>query len=204
MGVHALIQRAVFLDRDGVINRAIMRDGKPFPPASFDELEILPGVAWALKRLRQEGLRLIVVTNQPDVARGTQTRQAVEAIHTKLLSAGLPIDAFYVCYHDSSDECPCRKPRPGMLLAAMQDHNLDVKSSFIVGDRWRDIQAGQTVGCTAFFIDYGYNERKPTPPYVRVDSLRQAAECILACVRGSQAYAEARTTEYQDIRGRRA
>jgi D-glycero-D-manno-heptose 1,7-bisphosphate phosphatase len=200
MGVDALVQRAVFLDRDGVINRATVRDGKPFPPVGVVEVEILPGVARALKRLRQEGLRLIVITNQPDVARGTQTRQAVEAIHAKLLKAGLPIDAFYVCYHDSGDECLCRKPRPGMLLAAAQDYSLDVRNSFIVGDRWRDIQAGQTVGCTALFIDYGYDEPKPNPPYIRVDSLSQAAEYILARVRGSQTYAGARTSEDQDIR----
>jgi len=180
MGVHALSQRAVFLDRDGVINRATVRNGKPYPPASLSELEILPGVSEAMRHLQAADFRLFVVTNQPDVARGIQSRETVEAIHTMLLMSGLPITAFYVCYHDGPARCHCRKPRPGMLFSAAVDHALDLKRSYIVGDRWRDIEAGQNAGCRSFFVDYGYDEPRPQPPYFTVRSLAEAANSILA------------------------
>jgi D-glycero-D-manno-heptose 1,7-bisphosphate phosphatase len=179
MGVRALRQRAVFLDRDGVINRATVRKGKPYPPARPSELEILPGVSEALCRLQAADFRLIVVTNQPDVARGTQSRETVETMHEMLRKAGLPITAFYVCYHDGPANCDCRKPRPGLLLSAALDHLLDLEGSYIVGDRWRDIEAGQRAGCRAFFVDYAYDEPQPQPPFVGVTSLAEAADRIL-------------------------
>jgi D-glycero-D-manno-heptose 1,7-bisphosphate phosphatase len=179
MGVHALKHRAVFLDRDGVINRATVRNGKPYPPARPSELEILPGVAEALCRLQAADFRLIVVTNQPDVARGTQSRETVEIMHEMLRKAGLPITAFYVCYHDGPANCDCRKPRPGLLLSAALDHLLDLKDSYIVGDRWRDIEAGQRAGCRAFFVDCAYDEPQPLPPYIPVRSLAEAADYML-------------------------
>jgi D-glycero-D-manno-heptose 1,7-bisphosphate phosphatase len=179
MGVHALNQRAVFLDRDGVINRAIVRNGRPYPPAHLGELQILPGVDDAMRRLHAAGFLNVVVTNQPDVARGIQTRETVEAMHAHLRRSGLPIDAFYVCYHDGPDSCDCRKPRPGMLLNASSDLLIDLERSFIVGDRWRDIEAGQRAGCTAFLVDYGYAETRPRPPYVAVHSLSSAVQWIL-------------------------
>jgi D-glycero-D-manno-heptose 1,7-bisphosphate phosphatase len=171
--------RAVFLDRDGVINRALVRDGKPYPPGGLAELEILPGVSQALGALRAAGFRLLVVTNQPDVARGTQTRAAVEAIHARLLEAGLALDGFYVCYHDSAEGCACRKPKPGLLLDAAREHAVDLSSSFLVGDRWRDISAGHQAGCKTLFIDYGYLEQQPSGAFVRVRSLAEAADWIL-------------------------
>jgi len=172
-------RRAVFLDRDGVINRAIVRDGKPYPPNSLSELEILPGVPEALAQLKAAGFRLIVVTNQPDVARGKQTRAAVEAMHAAL-QAQLPLDEIRACYHDSHDSCTCRKPQPGLLLAAAREHGLELSASYLIGDRWRDIEAGQRAGCTSLFIDYQYAERQPLEPYVRVASLTEAVEWILA------------------------
>ena len=175
------MRRAVFLDRDGVINRAIVRQGKPHPPSAVSELEILAGVPDALARLRAAGFRLIVVTNQPDVARGTQTRAQVEALHA-VLHSHLPLDEFRVCYHDDADGCACRKPQPGLLLEAAREHGLSLAASFIVGDRWRDIEAGQRAGCAALFIDYEYAERRPRLPYVSVGSLAQAADHILACL----------------------
>ena len=169
--------RAVFLDRDGVINRAVVRDGKPYPPASIDELEVLDGVASALVKLRDAGYRLIVVTNQPDVARGTQTVAEVEAMHDRLRDE-LALDEIIACYHDG-DACDCRKPKPGALLDAARRHGIDLGRSFMIGDRWRDVAAGQRAGCTALFIDYQYAERRPDEPYVRVASLAEAAEWIL-------------------------
>jgi transaldolase len=169
--------RAVFLDRDGVLNDAIVRQGKPYPP-SLDELRIADGAPAALTRLREAGYRLIVVTNQPDVARGTTTRAAIEAIHDAL-AAEMPVDEFLVCEHDG-DSCDCRKPKPGALLAAASQYGLDLKRSFLIGDRWRDVEAAQRAGCTALFIDRGYDEPQPTEPFVRVASITEAADWILS------------------------
>jgi len=171
---------AVFLDRDGVINRAVVRDGKPFPPAGIDDLELLPEVASAMNSLKAHGFALYVITNQPDVTRGTQTRDAVESIHQSL-SSSLPIDDIFVCYHDDNDECGCRKPLPGLLLEARSKHNIDLSRSFVVGDRWRDIDAGHNAGCKTVLIDYGYRERAPArPPEATVRSLREAADWIIS------------------------
>lgn len=172
------MRRAVFLDRDGVINRAIVQNGNPYPPSGLDELEILPGVPEALARLRAAGFRLIVVTNQPDVARGKQTRKAVETIH-QVLQAQLPLDEFRVCYHDDADGCACRKPAPGMLLDAAKDVDLELAKSFMVGDRRCDIEAGRRAGCTTILIDYHYAETERSQPHARVSSLPEAVGWIL-------------------------
>ncbi len=171
-------RRAVFLDRDGVINRALVRDGKPYPPAGVAELEVLPGVADALGELHRAGFLLIVVTNQPDVARGTTPRETVEAINGQL-AALLPITEFRTCFHDSADGCDCRKPRPGALLAAAREHGIDLAASYMVGDRWRDTEAGASAGCKTFFVDYAYDEKQPEAFDYRVASLAEAARIIL-------------------------
>jgi len=171
-------RRAVFLDRDGVINRAVVRDGKPYPPDSVAEMEILPGVAEALQRLRAAGFLNVVVTNQPDVATGKQRREVVEAMHRQLCEA-LAIDAVEVCYHVDADGCACRKPKPGMILKAAADRGIDLAASSLVGDRWRDVGAAQAAGCHAYFIDYGYRDKQPEKPYVAVESLPAAADLIL-------------------------
>lgn len=154
--------RAVFLDRDGVLNRALVRDGRPYPPATVEELEILPGVVEAAGKLRAAGFLLIVATNQPDVARGTQRPEVVEAMNARLL-AELPIDEILVCYEDG-DDAPRRKPNPGLLLEAAEAHAIDLSASYMVGDRWRDVEAGRRAGCRTVFIDLGYRERRPDPP----------------------------------------
>ena len=171
--------RAIFLDRDGVLNRAYVRDGKPFPPPGQKELELLPDVASSLRDLKSHGFALYVITNQPDVARGHQTRETVEAIHHKLRSS-LPIDDIFVCYHDDADDCACRKPKPGLLFEAQRKHNVDLARSFMVGDRWRDVDAGHSAGCKTILVDYGYGERKPAqPPEATVRSLREATDWIM-------------------------
>lgn len=170
--------RAVFLDRDGVLNRALVRDGKPYAPATIRGLEILDGVPAALEKLKALGFLLIVVSNQPEVARGSMARQAVEEIH-HALRAALPLDDVLVCYHDDRDACQCRKPQPGLLLEAARRHDIDLPASFLVGDRWRDIDAGHNAGCRTVFIDHGYRERAPArPPDVCVYSLLEAADWI--------------------------
>ena len=171
-------RRAIFLDRDGVLNRAIVRDGKPYPPKSVAEVEILPGVVNALQRLKKAGFVLIVVSNQPDVARGTTSMEEVEAINAYLWKY-LPVEHFVMCYHDSGDNCKCRKPRPGMLLDSAEGFGVDIKSSYMVGDRWRDVEAGLNAGCKTIFIDYGYTEKQPESANHQAKSLLEAAEIIL-------------------------
>ncbi len=171
------MRRAVFLDRDGVINRALVRDGKPYPPENLAAMEILPGVPEALAALRRAGFLLIVVTNQPDVARGTTPMEVVEEINS-FLTRSLPIDEIRTCYHDNG-ECDCRKPLPGALLASAIVHAIDLERSFMVGDRWRDIEAGQRAGCRTIFIDYGYDEKQPEFVDLRVASLQEATKLII-------------------------
>jgi D-glycero-D-manno-heptose 1,7-bisphosphate phosphatase len=185
MGIGTLT-RAVFLDRDGVLNEAVVRDGRPYPPPSPAEVRIVADAPAALVRLKALGLPLIVVTNQPDVARGTQSRDAVERIH-QYLRACLPVDDFLSCFHDDSDGCACRKPLPGLILEAAARHGVDPARSFMVGDRWRDIDAGAAAGCRTVWIDRGYRERGPAaPPDVTVDSLSAAAEWIVSRIQSEE------------------
>jgi D-glycero-D-manno-heptose 1,7-bisphosphate phosphatase len=172
--------RAVFLDRDGVLNTATVRDGKPYPPENIQELQILPGVKDALARLKRSGFLLLVVTNQPDVARGTQSRERVEEMNA-LLKSELPVDEFRVCYHDDKESCACRKPKPGLLLDAAAEHDIDLGASFMIGDRWRDVDAGAAAGCRTIWIDRAYREKGPTAaPDARVRNLSEAADWIIA------------------------
>lgn len=171
--------RAVFLDRDGVLNRAIVRAGRPYPPVTLAEVEILPGVPEACDALKQAGFALVVVTNQPDVGRGTQSRRQVEATNA-LVRQRVPVDDVRVCYHDDGDGCSCRKPRPGLLLEAARDLGIDLARSFMVGDRWKDVEAGHRAGCRTVLIEYGYLEPSPAPPEHRAATLREAADWILA------------------------
>jgi D-glycero-D-manno-heptose 1,7-bisphosphate phosphatase len=173
-----VVRRAVFLDRDGVLNANIVRDGRPVAPTSLDEFKLLPGVAEALQRLKQAGFLLIVVTNQPDVATGRTARVTVEAMHAELLRS-LPIDDVRVCYHVDADHCTCRKPKPGMILEAASEYGIDLVHSYVVGDRWRDIEAGKIAGCGAIFVDYGYQQDGPNRPDKVVGSLVEAVDLIV-------------------------
>jgi D-glycero-D-manno-heptose 1,7-bisphosphate phosphatase len=170
--------RAVFLDRDGVLNAAIVRDGRPYPPGDAGEVELLSGVEDACARLGAAGFELVVVTNQPDVARGTLTLEAVERINDVLLAA-LPLDEIVVCPHDDADGCECRKPKPGMLVDAAGRRELDLAESFMVGDRWRDVEAGRRAGCRTVLVDRGYDEPSAEPD-ATVSDLGEAAEWILS------------------------
>ena len=190
MGKHAVksearspkseVRRAVFLDRDGVINRALEREAKPYQPRSLAEFEILPEVAAACAKLKQAGFLLVVVTNQPDVGRATLKREMVETIHAEMCRQ-LPIDRVEVCYHpgQGTSECDCRKPKPGMLLHAARELNIDLAESWMVGDRWRDIDCGHAAGCRTIFIDRGYAEELRQKPHFSAGNLAEAADIIL-------------------------
>jgi D-glycero-D-manno-heptose 1,7-bisphosphate phosphatase len=190
MGKHAVksevrspkseVRRAVFLDRDGVINRALEREAKPYPPRSLAEFEILPEVPDACAKLRAAGFLLVVVTNQPDVGRGTLKKEIVDIIHAEMCRR-VPIDRVEVCYHPGKglSDCDCRKPRPGMLLRAAKELGIDLAQSWMVGDRWRDVDCGHAAGCRTIFIDRGYAEELRQKPDFSAGNLAQAADIIL-------------------------
>lgn len=171
--------RAVFFDRDGVLNSAIIKNGKPSPPLTIEEVNIIEDGDNLLLKLVDAGFILIGITNQPDVARGTQTRENVESINQYLMSK-LPLKEIKVCYHDDKDNCNCRKPKPGMIIQAAEEYNIDLSSSFLVGDRWRDVEAGLNAGLKTIWINNGYNEKTPVLKNVReVFSLKEAINFIL-------------------------
>ena len=173
-------RRAVFLDRDGVINEALVREGKPYPPNSLDEFRLLPGVKEACDRLKAAGFLLIVATNQPDVGRGLQRRETVEELN-RWMCEQLPLDHVEMCCHPGREEkCECRKPAPGMLVHAAGIFGIDLGRSYMVGDRWRDVDCGAAAGCTTIFIDYGYDEPLRKQPDFTGRSLAEAADLILS------------------------
>jgi D-glycero-D-manno-heptose 1,7-bisphosphate phosphatase len=162
-----------------VLNEVVVRDGKPYSPESLADLKIVPDAAAALALLRSHRFRLVMVTNQPDIARGRISRQEVARINRHLCSR-LPIDTVEVCEHDDVDDCDCRKPKPGMLIRAATRDGITLSESFMVGDRWRDIEAGHRAGCRAILIGDGYANEPKASPDVAVASLSDAAEWILA------------------------
>lgn len=177
MGVGSKVN-AVFLDRDGVLNKSIVVNGKPYPPKSVEELIIIEGVKQGLVQLRQYNYLLIVITNQPDVARGITTKNTVDDINTNLKQR-LSIDDIYCCIHDDSDNCSCRKPKPGMIFEAAIKWNINLNSSFLIGDRWKDIEAGTNAGLRTILIDYEYKERYNKPDYICSNFL-DAVQIILS------------------------
>jgi D-glycero-D-manno-heptose 1,7-bisphosphate phosphatase len=172
----------VFLDRDGTLNRQIVRDGQPFPPATVAEFELFDGVPEACAQLAAAGYVLVVATNQPDVGRGIQAQAVVELMHARLLELIPTLDRIEVCY-DAGRGAPStrRKPAAGMLLDAAGALGLDLARSWMVGDRWGDVDAGHAAGCRTILIDHGYAERAAArPPDFTVKSLAAAAGIILA------------------------
>ena len=172
------MQSAIFLDRDGVINQAEIRKGKPYPPADLKSLKLMPGIQEVLKGLHSAGYLLVIVTNQPDVARGLVNKESIEEINAFLMQQ-LPIKAIKTCFHDDRDGCECRKPLPGLLIMAAAEYQIDLNKSFMIGDRWKDIEAGKKAGCKTIFIDYDYDERRPDKPDFIVNSIQEISKIIL-------------------------
>ena len=175
---------AVFLDRDGTLNRQVIRDGTPYPPQTVAEFELFPGVPEACSQLAAAGFVLVVATNQPDVGRGTQSQAVVDAMHAKLRRLVPAIAHLEVCYAPGLDpSAPSdrrRKPEPGMLLDAALLLGLDLGRSWMIGDRWRDIDCGRRAGVRTVFIDFGYAEKLRAAPDFTVASFADAARIILA------------------------
>ena len=177
MGIGALMpKRAVFLDRDGVLNKSVIIDSMPTSPLTVDAVEIYADVPDACRRLITAGFELICVTNQPNIARGIQSADTIRAINARLVDE-LGLDGMRVCPHDDRDGCHCRKPKPGLILDAARDHDIDVAASFMVGDRWRDVDAGRAAGCRTIWIDRGYAEKGADADFV-CQGLGEAADWI--------------------------
>lgn len=161
-----------------MINEALIMDGKPYSPRRREHLKLLSGVSQALEMLVENDYEIIVVTNQPDVARGFLAETELSEIH-QLISISTGIKHFYSCLHDDHDNCKCRKPKSGLLRRAADELELNLSMSYLVGDRRKDILAGQEFGCTCFFIDNNYEEEAPPQPFYTVTSLLEAAQLIV-------------------------
>jgi D-glycero-D-manno-heptose 1,7-bisphosphate phosphatase len=170
---------AVFLDRDGILNRPEIRDGRPCAPRRLRDFRLLPGVTRGVRALHDVGLLTVVVTNQPDIANGHVEPAVVEAMHERLRRY-LPLDAIEMCPHRQEDDCGCRKPRPGLLVGAAARLGIDLSHSFLVGDRWKDIAAGRAVGCHTVFVDRGYAETGQVAADSLVRSFPAAVRRIMA------------------------
>ncbi len=175
----------VFLDRDGVLNRSIVQRGKPYAPRRLQDFRLLPGVREALCQLKKAGFLLVVVTNQPDIGNGLIAASEVAVMHDHLRRR-VPIDDVRMCPHSQEAGCPCRKPRPGLLLDATAALNIDLGRSYMVGDRASDIMAGIGAGCSTIFIDRRYRETAPSSYSAKVRSLPAAARFILEHASGSR------------------
>lgn len=148
------MNKAIFLDRDGVINKTIFKMGKPRAPYTMEEFSFIEGVKEATELLKGEGYLLIVVTNQPDVARGWVSREAVDMVNDHIQKA-LPLDEIFACFHTNEDKCTCRKPEPGMILEAQKKWDIDLSKSYLVGDRDSDIEAARRAGCHGLLVGEG-------------------------------------------------
>ncbi len=182
MGKHEVARRAVFLDRDGVLNRAVVREGRPFPPSTVEAFELHDDVIPGCSRLKAANFVLVVITNQPDVGRGKQTRETVEAMHLKMQSALPLLDRIEICYHAGErygDPCECRKPRPGLILRAADELKIDLAGSYVIGDRWRDVDCARAAGCRAVFIQRDYEESLRELPDLTVRNFNDAVNALL-------------------------
>jgi D-glycero-D-manno-heptose 1,7-bisphosphate phosphatase len=174
------LRPAIFLDRDGTLNAPIIQAGKPYPPQKLEDFKLLDGVAAACRDLKKAGFLLAVVTNQPDVGRGTQSQAVVEEMHATLKQLLPEIDHIEVCYDSGHGEKNRRrKPEPGMLEDTTALFGIDINTSWMIGDRWRDIECGKKMGVKTIFIDYGYQEQLTEQPDFRVPTFSAAAVTIL-------------------------
>ena len=171
---------AVFFDRDGTLNEAVVVAGKPYPPASVAQTRLSPGAVECVAAIKRLGFHVAIATNQPDAATGKTPRATIEAINAHVAHA-CGIDDVRTCWHTDADGCDCRKPKPGLLLAAAREGGLDLSRSVMVGDRWRDVEAGRAAGCATILLGPGYAERHAEPDH-RAESLAEVAQIVARLV----------------------
>lgn len=171
------MKRAVFLDRDGVINKVLIRQGNVVTPRKFEEFELVEGIGEEVQRIKEAGFFVFVITNQPDVARGILPLAELEKISSAIKSH-LPVDEIWVCLHDDDARCDCRKPKPGMIRQAQDKYPVDIEGSFLVGDSWKDMELAGSVGCKGILIDAFYNQGLAC--FKRVKNIHEAVNLILS------------------------
>jgi D-glycero-D-manno-heptose 1,7-bisphosphate phosphatase len=169
--------KAVFFDRDGVINTTVFRKGAHRAPQDMTEFAYVEGVKPTLDALHARGFVLLVCTNQPDVARGWQDRDMVLAFHRKI-ELDLPVARIYACFHDDTDDCSCRKPKPGLLLQGSDEFDLDLSQSWMIGDRWKDIEAGRAAGCRTVYMRHEHDVQPSHEPDYEIRRLEQLLDII--------------------------
>ena len=171
-------RRAVFLDRDGVLAEAIVRaDGKSYAPTRVEDFVLVPEAPAQVQRLRDAGFLCIVFTNQPELANGELASSDLDEMH-RAMRAAIPLDDVYVCPHDKSEGCRCHKPATGMLDDAAVRWDVDLATSFVIGDRWRDIGAGRAAGCYSILLDRPYSACEVAD--ARVQTLTEAVDMVLS------------------------
>jgi len=170
-------KKCVFLDRDGVLNHAIVKDRKPYSPRIISEFTLMPHVVKNIKQLRNLGYLTIIITNQPDIATGKLSLKTLKLFHN-ILNSKLELTDIYFCPHLESDNCICRKPNCGMINDAVNRYNIDLNESFVIGDRWRDVDCGIKSGCKTIFLDYDYDEKLKSTPDAIVTNLSSAVNLI--------------------------
>lgn len=168
---------ALFLDRDGVINYSVIKNKKPFPPLSIKELKIIPEIKEVIQFAKDKEMKVFIVTNQPDVARGLTTKEAIEEIN-QFIKSNLNIDEIFTCYHDNDDNCKCRKPKPGALLDLSKEYGINLSNSIMIGDRAKDIKAAKNANCVSIFVDYNYDEEKPVDQNYTVKKVGQLLKVL--------------------------
>ena len=172
------MQAAVFLDRDGVLNRSLVRDGKSYAPRRMEDFKLLPYAVTSVEKLLKVGFLVIVVTNQPDINNGLVSIESVNAMHS-ILKEKTHVTDIFLCPHSQNEGCHCRKPKPGMLMAAAKKYNIDLQKSFMVGDRSSDVDAGLEAGCRAIFLNRHYKEPSPLKQEKTFSSLNSVTNYII-------------------------
>ena len=145
------MKQGIFIERDGILNQVRVDRQHQVSPLTLEEFQVNQGMAPLLSKLKAGGLVLIATTNQPGLSRGYQSRRELDRMHD-LLRRTLPLDDILVCPHDETDRCPCRKPKPGLLVEAAFKWHLDLDRSFVVSDKWQDAEAARAAGCISLLL----------------------------------------------------
>lgn len=150
-------QKAVFFDRDGVLNHLVQRDGSYYSPKKFEDFRIVNEAKEVVNRVQAMGFLAIVISNQPDISRGKLKQSELDKM-TDLLFKKLNVDDIFYCTHDDNNDTGCRKPAPGLFFTAQKKYNIDFNKSFMIGDTWKDVEAAKTAGISMILLDNNYNQ----------------------------------------------
>jgi D-glycero-D-manno-heptose 1,7-bisphosphate phosphatase len=181
------LRPAVFLDRDGTLNHQIVRDGTPFAPDRFEDFRLYADAQEGCRALKAAGFVLVVVTNQPEVGRGTLAQAEVDRMHALLADLIPEIDRVEACFDPGRGEkSRRRKPEAGMVIDAADALGIDLSRSWMIGDRWRDVECGKKAGLRTVFIDFGYTDEVKSSPEFTVRTFSEAVSVVLGVIGGAR------------------